>query len=80
MRSRPPSGSRVLDDAHCDASTRTLRATTLRRNAIERRWIPAHEVAAAELALGLDELEREDGTRVRWATGAREGGSKASPR
>ncbi|HVP01030.1 MAG TPA: V-type ATP synthase subunit D [Solirubrobacteraceae bacterium] len=44
-----------------------LRATTLRRNAIEHRWIPAHEAAAAQLALTLEELEREDATRVRWA-------------
>lgn len=47
-----------------------LRATALRRNAIQHRWIPAHEAAIAELALTLEELEREDGTRVRWATGS----------
>lgn len=46
-----------------------LRATTLRRNAVERRWIPAHEAALAALELTLEELEREDGTRVRWAAG-----------
>ncbi len=45
-----------------------LRATTLRRVAIERRWIPAHERALAELELGLDEVEREDGARVRRIT------------
>lgn len=44
-----------------------LHATALRRNAIERRWIPAHETALAELERALEELEREDGTRVRWA-------------
>jgi V/A-type H+-transporting ATPase subunit D len=43
-----------------------LRACTLRRVAIERRWIPAHERALAELELGLDEIEREDSARVRW--------------
>jgi len=43
-----------------------LRATALRRNAIQHRWIPAHEEAIAELGLALEELEREDGTRVRW--------------
>jgi len=42
-----------------------LRATTLRRNAIERRWIPAHADALAALELTLEELEREDGARVR---------------
>jgi V/A-type H+-transporting ATPase subunit D len=44
-----------------------LHATALRRNAVERRWIPAHETALADLELALEELEREDGTRVRWA-------------
>jgi V/A-type H+-transporting ATPase subunit D len=47
-----------------------LRATVLRRNAIERRWIPAHEAALAQLELSLEELEREDGARVRWLTRA----------
>ncbi len=42
-----------------------LRATALRRNAIERRWIPAHADALAALELTLEELEREDGARVR---------------
>lgn len=45
-----------------------LRATALRRNAVQRRWIPAHEAALRELELVLEELEREDGTRVRWAS------------
>ena len=45
-----------------------LRATALRRNAIERRWIPAHEAALAALDLELEEAEREEGVRVRWAT------------
>ena len=57
-----------------------LRATALRRNAIQHRWIPAHEAAAAQLALALEELEREDGTRVRWVTGGRRRGSHAGPR
>jgi V/A-type H+-transporting ATPase subunit D len=46
-----------------------LRASTVRRIAIERRWIPAHERALAELELGLDEAEREDSARVRRVTG-----------
>jgi V/A-type H+-transporting ATPase subunit D len=46
-----------------------LRRTAVRRNAIERRWIPAHEEALAALELSLEELEREDGARVRrWRT------------
>ena len=42
-----------------------LRATVLRRNAIERRWIPAHADTLAALELTLEEHEREDGARVR---------------
>jgi V/A-type H+-transporting ATPase subunit D len=45
-----------------------LRATALRRNAIERRWIPAHEAALAALDLSLEETEREEGAGVRWVT------------
>jgi len=47
-----------------------LRAATLRRVAIERRWIPSHERALEELELALDEVEREDSARVRRITGA----------
>jgi V/A-type H+-transporting ATPase subunit D len=46
-----------------------LRATSLRRNAVQHRWIPAHEEALAALELALEEVEREDGVRVRWAAG-----------
>jgi V/A-type H+-transporting ATPase subunit D len=42
-----------------------LRATRLRRNAIVRTWIPAHEDALRTLELALEELEREDGARLR---------------
>jgi V/A-type H+/Na+-transporting ATPase subunit D len=42
-----------------------LRLTAVRRNAIERRWIPAHEQALAALELTLEEFEREDAARVR---------------
>ena len=42
-----------------------LRSTSLRRNAIRHRWIPAHEQALAALTATLEELEREDGARVR---------------
>ncbi len=44
-----------------------VHATVLRRNAIRHRWIPAHEAAQAALLLALEELEREDATRSRWA-------------
>lgn len=54
----------VLESAF-ERVQKDLRATTSRRVAIERRWIPAHERALAELELGLDEIEREDSARVR---------------
>jgi V/A-type H+-transporting ATPase subunit D len=47
-----------------------LRATSLRRNAVQHRWIPAHEEALAALELALEEVEREDAVRVRWAVRA----------
>jgi V/A-type H+-transporting ATPase subunit D len=63
----------ALDVAVLDGALRRvhdeLRRTALRRNAIEQRWIPAHEAALAELEIALEELEREDGARVRWVTG-----------
>jgi V/A-type H+-transporting ATPase subunit D len=46
-----------------------LRATSLRRNAIRHRWIPAHQRALSDLDAALEELEREDATRVRSITG-----------
>jgi V/A-type H+/Na+-transporting ATPase subunit D len=45
-----------------------LHATRLRRNAIQRNWIPAHEEALSALELTLEELEREDGARLRRVT------------
>ena len=45
-----------------------LHATRLRRNAIQRNWIPAHEEALHALELSLEELEREDGARLRRVT------------
>lgn len=42
-----------------------LHATRLRRNAIQRNWIPAHEAALRALELTLEEVEREDGARLR---------------
>ncbi len=44
-----------------------LGATNRRLRAIERRWIPQHEHALATLDLALDESERDDISRVRWA-------------
>lgn len=52
-----------------------LRATSLRRNAIRHRWIPAHEQALAALSATLEELEREDGARVRSIVARQEAGA-----
>jgi len=43
-------------------------ANTVRSlRALERRWIPEHERALAERELILEEREREDAARARWA-------------
>jgi V/A-type H+-transporting ATPase subunit D len=43
--------------------------TTTRRRlrALQERWVPALEQAAAELAEALEQQEREEGVRLRWA-------------
>ena len=46
-----------------------LRLTVRRLRATEKRWIPLHEQALATLELVLDEGEREDAARTRWAVG-----------
>ena len=48
-----------------------LAATARRQRAIERRWIPEHETELRRIALTLDEREREDIARVKWAVDAR---------
>ncbi len=50
--------------------TRTTRAL----RALDRRAIPAYRGALAEVELRLDEAEREDMIRVRWAAGGAKGG------
>jgi vacuolar-type H+-ATPase subunit D/Vma8 len=59
--------------AALDAIAAELTATTRRQRAIERRWIPEHEAALHRLELALDEREREDIARVRWALDRRGG-------
>jgi V/A-type H+/Na+-transporting ATPase subunit D len=41
-----------------------------RLRALQKRWIPQHEAALAQLELALDESQREQAVRVRWATRA----------
>ena len=66
-----------------EAVTNELAVTSRRLRAIERRWIPRHEQALARLEFSLDESEREDIARVRWAldaqtsTGRQSGASAA---
>jgi V/A-type H+-transporting ATPase subunit D len=50
-----------------DLVTNELDATTRRLRAIERRWIPRLETALREVGRRLDEREREDAVRARWA-------------
>jgi V/A-type H+-transporting ATPase subunit D len=57
----------ALRTAH-DRVTRELERTTRRLRAIERRWLPLHADALAALELTLDEAEREDTARARWAS------------
>jgi V/A-type H+/Na+-transporting ATPase subunit D len=53
-----------------------LMATTRRLRALERRWTPALEGARRELSLQLEESERDEAVRVRWAKGHAEGRSR----
>lgn len=45
-----------------------LSATVRRLRAIESRWLPQHVQALAELEQALDENDRVEGVRVRWAS------------
>lgn len=53
--------------AALEAVSAELSATSRRLRAIETRWVPEHEAALARLELALDEAERDEITRVRWA-------------
>ena len=53
-----------------EAIAAELAATARRQRAIERRWIPEHEAALRRIELALDEREREDVARVKWALDA----------
>ncbi len=54
-----------------------LVATRTRRRAVEHRWIPHLEEELVRIERALDELEREENLRVRWAAGARRGRGQA---
>jgi vacuolar-type H+-ATPase subunit D/Vma8 len=53
---------------------RELEATRLRQQAIDRRWVPRLSGRLRRLTMQLDELEREENVRMRWAAGARDVG------
>jgi V/A-type H+/Na+-transporting ATPase subunit D len=65
----------ALSAAVASAALRTVRAemATTRRTlrAVEQRWIPRMSSALAQIQLELEELERAEGIRRRWA--ARQG-------
>ena len=44
-----------------------LSSTVRRVRAIESRWLPLHERALAALEQELDENDRSEGARIRWA-------------
>jgi vacuolar-type H+-ATPase subunit D/Vma8 len=52
-----------------------LAPTARRLRTIERRWLPEHERSLRALELRLDEEEREESGRIRWAA-ARPGSTK----
>ena len=47
-----------------------LGSTVRRVRAIESRWLPLHEQALAALQQTLDENDRAEGARIRWASRA----------
>lgn len=55
-----------------EATLAEAAATSRRLRAIERRWLPEHERALRRLELELDEVDREDASRVRWVVRRRE--------
>lgn len=62
---------RAADHAAALAALRAVRtevqATRRRLRALERRWVPRLEDARHALADALEEQEREEGMRMRWA-------------
>jgi V/A-type H+/Na+-transporting ATPase subunit D len=61
----------AAERAHAEVA-RELESTRLRRRAIERRLLPRLEGELRRLTMQLDELDREENVRLRWAS-SREG-------
>lgn len=51
-----------------------LAATRTRQRAIDKRWVPHLEEELHELEVRLDELDREENARMRWAAAPLQGG------
>ncbi|HET7339384.1 MAG TPA: V-type ATP synthase subunit D [Candidatus Dormibacteraeota bacterium] len=76
-----PAARRAVDAAVNDAVAqsalkrvaRELAVTSRRHRALEHRWLPALTIAAERLAAALDEIEREEATRILWAKQHRKG-------
>jgi V/A-type H+-transporting ATPase subunit D len=71
LRAHRTAVARALDAAVAAEAARRieeeLSATLRRLRALERRWIPRYRAELAELSLALDEVERDDAVRIRWA-------------
>lgn len=63
-------------EAALEALTEEVAATAHRLRAVEQRWLPRLEGALRELELQLDEAERVEGARLRWALREQEGGGR----
>lgn len=58
----------AVENAAHERLAAELLATVRRVRAIESRWLPLHEQSLAVLEQTLDENERAEGARVRWAS------------
>ena len=58
----------------------SLAGTRRRLHALDKRWLPWLSAALADLELGLEQAEHEDGIRLRRAlAGAPTGGTRSVP-
>lgn len=57
--------------AAADVVAAEVTVTRTRLRAVQDRWVPGLEQALHDLELGLDEQERADALRLRWAAGRR---------
>ncbi len=57
-----------------------LAATRSRQHAVEKRWIPRLEERLAAIRRSLEDLELEEGLRLRWAAGSTGGRARSEER